>query len=344
MSHRFSLNTSRRSIVGLVFAAAVPWAAAQTPELRVMAHSSFSLPKPLLAQFEKDANIKLSIVKGGDSGEMLNKLILTKAQPIADVVYGLDNNLALKALDNQVLDAQPRWADASNLGLPAQVRAIGVGYVMLNVDTAAWSKTGLKLPSQLDELTTSAYKDLLVVQNPATSSPGLAFFLATISAMGEEKAFDWWAKMRANGLKVAKGWSEAYYTDFSRNGGKRPLVVSYGSSPAAEVFYAKEKITEPPTRALALPGGVFQQVEAVGLVRGGQQSEAALRFVDFLRSAAVQEALQTSMWIQPAVPETKLAEVMRFALVPTRFDNPLPATVNARQRAWIERWTQVVLK
>ena len=65
--------------------------------LRVMTHSSFDLPKPLLAQFEKDAGVKLQIIKGGAAGEMLNKLILTRAQPVADVVFGIDNALVAKA-------------------------------------------------------------------------------------------------------------------------------------------------------------------------------------------------------------------------------------------------------
>lgn len=48
-------------------------------DLRVLTHSSFAVPKPLLAQFEKQAGVKLRITKTGDAGEMLNKLILTRA-------------------------------------------------------------------------------------------------------------------------------------------------------------------------------------------------------------------------------------------------------------------------
>src|SRR5690606_4453196 len=114
------------------------------------------------------------------------------------------------------------------------------------------------------------------------SSPGNAFLLATIAGLGEEAAFDWWGRMRANGVKVAKGWSEAYYTEFTRGGGTRPLVVSYASSPAAEVFYSKEKLAEAPTGSLQLKGGVFRQVEGVALVRGGGERAAAGRFIEFL--------------------------------------------------------------
>ncbi|MBC7702458.1 MAG: thiamine ABC transporter substrate-binding protein [Rhodoferax sp.] len=315
-------------------------------ELRVLVHGSFSLPKPLLAQFETDANIKLTVIKGGDAGEMLNKLILTRAQPIADVVFGLDNALVVKAQAANVLDpytgaAVQRTAVA---GLPPGVLAVDYGYVTLNYDRAWFAKSNLPLPKTLEELTQPAYRNLLVVENAATSSPGYAFMLATVAGLGEEPAFDWWARMRANGVKVTKGWSEAYNTEFSRNGGTRPLVVSYASSPAAEVFYSKEKITESPTASLFLKGGVFRQVESVALVKGGQQREAALRFVEFMRSAPVQEALQTSMWMFAAEPRTNRPEVLRHAVEPTTFDAPSPETIAAKGADWVDRWTKVVLK
>ena len=319
---------------------------ASAQELRVLVHNSFSLPKPLLAQFEAQSGIKLSIIKAGDAGEMLNKIILTRANPIADVVFGLDNTLLAKAQAANVIDAYNGAAQQRTAVVPigSGVVAVDYGFVTLNYDKAAFSKTGLALPKSLDELTQPQYRDLLVVQNPATSSLGNAFMLATIAGLGESAAFDWWAKMRANGLKVAKGWSEAYYTEFSKNGGTRPLVVSYSTSPAAEVFYSKEKITESPTGNLFFKGGVFRQVEGVALLKGGTQVEAASRFIEFLRSPAVQEALQTTMWMFPAEPGVLHAEVMRHATETSTFDTPGSETIAEKGPDWVSRWTRVVLK
>jgi thiamine transport system substrate-binding protein len=320
--------------------------AAEVKELRVLTHSSFALPKPLLAQFEKEAGAKLRITKGGDAGEMLNKLILTRANPIADVVFGIDNTLAPKALAAGVLDsgtASPAAA-RSAVPLPAPLVAVDYGYVMLNFDKAWFAKSGMALPKTLDELAQPNYAKLLVVQNPATSSPGRAFLLATLGALGEEKAFDWWARMRSGGMKVAKGWSEAYYTDFSRNGGKYPLVVSYATSPAAELFYAKDKPTEPPTASLSLPGGVYRQIEGVALVKGGGERALAEKFVEFLRSAAVQQQLQTEMWMYPAETGAPRADVMKFAPEPTSFAAPTDQDLSSKDAQWVERWTRVVLK
>ena len=315
-------------------------------ELRVLAHNSFFLPKPLLAQFEAQTGVKLSVIKGGDSGELLNKLILTRAQPIADVVFGVDNAQYAKAKAANVLEPYAA-APLAGEGVPTVgkgVVAIDYSYVALNYDKAAFAKSGLPLPKTLEDLADPRYRDLLVVQNPATSSPGHAFLLATLAGLGEGAAFDWWARMRANGVKVAKGWSEAYYTEFSKNGGTRPLVVSYATSPAAEVFYSKEKITEPPTGVLFLKGGVFRQVEGVALIKGGGQREAAVRFIEFMRSPAVQEALQTSMWMFPAVPGIPRAEVMRHAAEPASFDTLSSEVIAEKGAERVSRWTKVVLK
>jgi thiamine transport system substrate-binding protein len=350
MQRRFFVLVST-SLAALCVAGAVH---AQTT-LRVMTHSSFDLPKPLLAQFEKDAGVKLQIIKGGDAGEMLNKLILSKASPVADVVYGIDNTLLPRALASGVLDAYPGTAaqraslaamadGAERSGVFGGVVPIDYGFVNLNIDKAWFEKKGLALPNSLQDLATPAYRDLLVVPNPATSSPGQAFMLATIAGLGETVAFDWWAQMRSNGVKVVKGWSEAYYTEFTRNGGTRPIVVSYASSPAAEVFYSKEKISTSPTANVFINGGVFRQVEGAALVKGGKARDAGVKFIEFLRSAPTQQALQTTMWMYPAEPGVARDPVMQHAQEPTRFESLPLKTLTEQAGAWQQRWTRVVLK
>lgn len=339
---------NRIFIIPLAFALATTavTAKAQSANLRVITHSSFAIPKPLLSKFESDNQVKLSIIKGGDAGEMLNKLILTRAEPIADVVYGIDNVLQTKAQAAGVLEAYTGPAEQRKTlaKLGGSLIPVNYGYVTINYDKTAFAKSGLPLPQSLEDLAKPTYNGMLVVQNPATSSPGNAFLLSTIAGLGEAAAFDWWTRMRSNGLKVAKGWSEAYYTDFSRNGGKYPLVVSYATSPAAEVFYSKTKITEPPTGSLSIKGAVFQQVEGVGLVKGGGQREMAGKFIEFMRSAAVQEGLQTEMWMFPVEPASSKVEVMRHAPEPVAFDSLPAADIASKNSDWVSRWTKAVLK
>jgi thiamine transport system substrate-binding protein len=313
-------------------------------ELRLLTHASFALPKPLLTQFEKEAGVTLRITKAGDAGEMLNKLILTRANPLADVVFGIDNVLAGKAQAAQVLDPFEGHVGATPFTLPADLVPVDYGYVTVNFDKAWFAKKGLVLPRSLDELAQPAYARLLVVESPATSSPGNAFLLATIGSLGEALAFDWWARMRANGLKVSKGWSEAYYTEFSHNGGAHPLVVSYASSPAAEMFFSKIKLAEPPTGSLSLPGGVFRQIEGAALVKGGKERTAAIRFVEFLRSSAVQKRLQTEMWMFPVDAAVPRDDALRYALEPAAFDSPSAQAIAEKNAEWVQRWIKVVLK
>jgi thiamine transport system substrate-binding protein len=338
----------RRLLLSFALAGATGIAAAQVP-LRVITHDSFDLPAPLLAQFEREAGVRLQLIKGGDAGEMLNRLILTRANPIADVAFGIDNALLPRAQQAGVFEGYdgPAARRAGPVALGGGVVPVDYGYVALNIDRAWFAQRGLALPGSLEDLAQPAYKDLLVVQHPGTSSPGQAFLQATIAGLGEEAAFAWWARMRANGLKVAKGWSEAYYTDFTRNGGTRPIVVSYASSPAAEVFYSKAALSESPTANLFLRGSVYRQVEGVALVKGGPPAarEAAGLFIEFLRSAPVQQALQTSMWMYPAEPGVVRAELLqRHAAEPAHVDNPPADQASERLRAWQDRWVRVVLR
>ena len=332
-------------LAGLSIASSTSFAQNSTT-LRVMVHSSFSLPKPLIAQFEADNKVKLAITKGGDAGEMLNKLILTKANPIADVVYGIDNTLAQKAIQADILTSYngPAATKTSMVQLPKPLIAVDYGYVSLNIDKAAFAKLKLATPQSLQDLTLPSFKNSLVVENPNTSSTGYSFLLATIAGLGEDQAFEWWAKMRQNGMKVSKGWSEAYYTDFARNGGSYPIIVSYASSPAAEVFYSKEKLNESPTSNLFLKGSVFQQVEGAALIKGGDQAELAGKWIEWLRSKPVQEALQTSMWMLPVDKSVVMADAWKHTQNPNSFDNPKDSDIQTKSSAWLQRWTKVVLK
>jgi len=347
-----SFSSSRRRAAIVLFSLGAACAGAvqaqdKPAELRVLTHSSFALPKPLLAQFEKEAGVKLRISKAGDAGEMLNKLILTRKAPVADVVFGIDNTLAAKALAAGVLDAYagPAASRDSLAALPAPLVPVDYGFVTINYDKAWFAKRKQALPTTLEELALPANARLLVVQNPATSSTGYGFLLATIGALGEEKAFDWWARMRQGGMKVAKGWSEAYYTDFSRaEGGIRPLVVSYSTSPAAEVFYSKNKITESPTGSLVIPGAVYRQIEGIALVKGGGARVAAGKLIEFMRSPEVQKQIQTEMWMYPVDAAVARADVMKFAPEPAQADAPAEQELSDKGAAWVARWTKVVLK
>jgi thiamine transport system substrate-binding protein len=322
-------------------------ASAQQTTLTVLTHESFSLDKKLIAQFEKESGIRLRFLKAGDAGETLNRAILTKAAPVADVLYGFDNSMLSKALAAGILEPyrSPQLANLrSEFVLDQTYRAFPVdyGYVALNYDKAYFK--GKPLPQAFTDLARPEFAKLLVVENPATSSPGLAFLLASIAAFGEEGYLGFWEDLRKNGVRVEKGWSEAYNVAFSKNGGDRPLVVSYATSPAAELFYADKKPSEPPTGNLLLPGSSFLQVEFVGILKGSKNRAAARKFVDWLLSKPVQENIPTQMWVYPTRKDAALPEVFKWAEVPKEPARLSPQQIARGAERWVREWTEVVLQ
>ncbi|UBV43295.1 thiamine ABC transporter substrate-binding protein [Deinococcus taeanensis] len=320
--------------------------------LTVITHDSFGVDKKLIATFEAQNKVRVRFIKGGDAGELLNRLILTRRAPIADVVYGLDNSLLPRAAQAGILQAYrspalSRVPAALQLDDAGLLNTVDYGFVALNYDRAWFEKSGVPLPKSLDDLKTPTYAKLTVVQSPATSSPGLAFLLATVNHYGEAGAWQWWRDARAGGMKVTRGWSDAYYKDFTRNGGKYPIVLSYASSPAAEVFYADgftpDKLpAQAPTGNLFLPGSTFTQLEGVGILKGTRQGALARKFVDFMLSGPVQADIPTRMWIYPAVKGTPLNPVFTFAQEPQ--GTAVKADLTRNPQRLVDAWITQVLR
>lgn len=246
-----------------------------TPEeqgsLRLMTHDSFSLSEKVVKEFEAKNNVTLEFIKSGDSGSALNRAILTKTAPQADVFFGVDNTFLSRALAEGIFEAyrSPKLVDIpAEYKLDPENRALPVDYgdVCINYDKAYFKQNNLPIPASLDELTDPVYKDLLVVENPATSSPGMAFLLATVAAHGEDGYLQFWEALKANGLVIVNDWETAYYTNFSASSGKgpQPMVVSYSSSPAAEVVFAETELTNPLPRRWLVPVCVFVRLSLSG--------------------------------------------------------------------------------
>jgi thiamine transport system substrate-binding protein len=241
--------------------------------LTVMTHDSFAVSEDVINAFETEHNANVVFLKAGDTGTAVNKVILSADNPLADVFYGIDNTFLSRALDEGVFEAyeSPLLGDIPEaFKLDPQNRLLPVDYgdVCLNYDKAYFETNDLAPPANLEALLEPDYTGLLVVQNPATSSPGLAFLFATIGHFGAEGYLDFWQGLVDNDVLVVNDWETAYYTEFSRWGGTRPIVVSYGSSPPFEVIFAEEPVDEPPTGAVIARGACFRQIEFVGILKG----------------------------------------------------------------------------
>jgi thiamine transport system substrate-binding protein len=328
---------------------------ASGPALRVMTHDSFSMSVEALAQFEQACNCRVEFLKSGDTGLALNKAILSKGNPLADVFYGVDNTFLSRALNEEICEPYPSPAlaeipDDLKLDPGNRLLPVDIGYVALNYDKAYFADNDIPLPQTLRDLTDPAYKSLLVVENPATSSPGLAFLLTTIVAFGEEGDYtylDFWRDLRANDVLVTDGWESAYYEAFSRSGsGDRPLVVSYATSPAAEVFFADPQPAESPTgNTLLSAGESFRQVEFVCVLKDAAQPELARRWVDFMLGEVFQADIPLQMWVYPARTGTPLPEVfVKYAEVPAQAAQIPPEQIEENRERWLQEWTDAVLR
>ena len=313
--------------------------------LTVVTHDSFAISDAAKAKFASDTGYKVTYIAPGNAGTVVNQLILTKDSPTGDVVFGIDNTFAGRAIGAGVLSpyqspALPSGAAALAADDSGALTPIDYGDVCINADNRWFTAHKLPVPATLDDLAKPEYKDLLVVPNPATSSPGLSFLVATVGAKGDPGYLDYWKSLKANGVKVVDGWTQAYTVEFSGSSGKgsRPLVLSYASSPAAEVG----KDGKAPTSAL--PQTCFRQVEYAGVIAGASNEVGARKFIDFMLSDQVQSEIPDQMWMSPVNPNAKIpADWAKYTGVVT---NPItvPASdISAKRDAWLQAWTQAVI-
>ena len=318
--------------------------------LVLLTHDSFLVSEGVLEAFTEETGIAVELLQGGDAGTVVNQAILTKDNPTADVVFGVDNTFLSRTLEEDLFvpyrspaldDVDPALVlDDAN-----RVTPIDFGDVCINYDVAALAAGGVDPPTSLRDLAEPQFAGAFVVQDPASSSPGLAFLLATIATFGEEGAYTWqdyWADLVANDVLITSGWEEAYYGAFSGGAGEgdRPVVVSYASSPPAEVFYADPQPDTAPTASLTT--GCFRQIEFAGILAGTEHEAEAGQLIDFMLSPTFQEDIPLSMFVFPAVPNTPLPEV--FVAHADVADDPAVVDAEAiatNRERWIQEWTDL---
>ncbi len=343
--------------LSLVAAACTTQESTPAGPLVLLTHDSFVLSDSVLAQFTEQTGIEVEIVTAGDAGEVVNRAVLTSGNPDADVLFGVDNTLLSRAVDAEVFEP---YAAAGLADVPKQIGDLGAGVVTaidygdvcVNVDDEWFATNGVPAPRTLDDLTKPDYQDLFVMPNPATSSPGLAFLLASVARYGDpdnpEPTEQWqqfWQQLADNGVLVVNGWTEAYTGEFTAGGGggSRPIVLSYATSPPAEIVFAAEpKPSEPSTSVM--DDGCFRQVEFAGVLRGSDRGEDARQLVDFLLTPTVQEDVPLNMFVFPAVNGTALPAEFEFALQPSEPLSVTPEQIAAGRETWVQEWTDIVLR
>jgi thiamine transport system substrate-binding protein len=321
-------------------------------ELTVMTHDSFAASEEVVQAFEEANNVQVIFLASGDTGAALNKAILSRDAPLADVFYGVDSTFLSRALEADIFEpyqspALANIPDRFKLDPENRLLPVDFGDVCINYDKAYFAENDLPVPASLEDLLKPEYNGLLVVENPATSSPGLAFLLATVAHFGDPGYLDFWAALRDNSLVVVNDWETAYYTNFSASSGQgpQPMVVSYGSSPPAEVIFAQAPLDDAPTASIIAPDTCFRQIEFVGILQEIEQRELAEKFVDFMLSQQFQEDMPLQMFVFPVNEDASLPEeFVQYAHIPDQPAELDPDDIAANREAWIAAWTETVLR
>ncbi|MFD5077079.1 thiamine ABC transporter substrate binding subunit [Streptomyces sp. NPDC058371] len=321
----------------------------------LVSHDSFAASKSVLKAFEKESGYKVRVLKDGDAGQAVNKAILTKDNPQGDVFFGVDNTLLSRALDNglfQPYAAKGLSAVAADVQLDKaehRVTPIDSGDICVNYDKQYFADHKLAPPQSFDDLVKPAYKNLLVTENASTSSPGLGFLLGSAARYGDTGWQDYWKKLKANGVKVVDGWEQAYNDEFSGSaGGKkakadRPLVVSYASSPPAEVIYADPRPKTAPTGVAT--GTCFRQIEFAGLLSNAKNAKGGKALLDFLITKKFQQDMPLNMFVYPVVEGARVpAEFTEFGPAAKNPETLAPGTIADHRDQWVKSWTSLVLK
>jgi thiamine transport system substrate-binding protein len=289
----------------------------------LVAHDSFAISDESISEFENQSGYKLEIVRAGDAGSVTNRLVLTKDSPIGDVVFGIDNTFRGLADENNLIEGSLQEVTYSD--------------VCFNYDRLWFEAKNQPPPSTWRDLVLPEFEGLTVVSNPLTSSPGLAFLASTVAAFGETGFEGFWKQLKDNGVKVAAGWEEAYFTEFSGSSGagEYPVVLSYSSSPAAEIR------DDGQSQTVALLDDCFRQVEYVGVLAGTQNSTGAKALVDFLLAEPFQSTMPGLMYVYPVNPE---------AAVPAEWAEFGPAAkstigqdldIAGNRSTWQDKWSAI---
>ena len=305
----------------LVLAGCAP--ASDEKSVVLVTHDSFAMSDELIAKFEEESGYELKLLRAGDAGEMTNKLILTKDQPIGDAVFGIDNALKGLAQEKGLLDGKPQ--------------AISFGDVCLNLDIDWFASRGKSEPASLQDLVLPEFKKLTVLSNPATSSPGMAFLSTTIAVFGEQGYLGYWQQLKANQVKIVAGWEDAYFTEFSGSSGKGkyPIVLSYSSSPAFEIRDNGKSQTR------SIRTDCYRQTEFAGVLANAKNSPGAEALIEFLKGKDFQAGLPDAMYVYPIDESVELPETWEtfapaaLTLVGEELD------VAGNRETWLKAWSEL---
>jgi len=309
-------------------------------DLTIYTYDSFNSewgPGPIVfKRFEDQCSCRLKVVSAGDSGTLLNRAILEKENPKADILLGLNNSELEKSFSYDLWEPYrsklfEKIPQDLRVDKKYRVTPFDYGFIAFVYD----SKKINNPPKSLQDLIDPKYRRKIVIENPKTSSPGLSMLHWTIAVYGEEDYLDYWKMLQPNLLSVTDGWSAAYGM-FTK--GEAPIVLSYITSPAYHLEYEKTERF----RAAIFQDGHFRQIEFAGIIKGTKHIKMAKKFIDFMLSDKFQNEIPLKNWMFPIIQYESLPDSFRIAPIPKKVLALRPVRVNHQNSKWLKAWSRIM--
>ncbi|EPD34070.1 ABC transporter periplasmic binding protein, thiB subfamily [Propionimicrobium lymphophilum ACS-093-V-SCH5] len=318
-------------------------AAQATKEVTLVAYDSFPA-KDIQPGFEAATGYKLNVIEGGDSAELTNKLVVSKDNPLGDVAVGMDNNTALTAYEKGVFDDSgvklPEGVEKYSLADADHLVPFDRSQYCINYDEKWLKDKNITAPTSLADLTKPEYKDMLIVEDPRKSTPGMGFMTATIAAQGEDWT-SYWSALKDNGVEIADGWTEAFAKFSSNEGGTKPMMAGFASSSAYPT--GEDEAGNEIYNMKTLAGSCYDAVEYMGLLKGAKNVDGAKALIEYLVTTEAQEIISEANYMYPVNPAAKLPEAL--AKYGPEVENAL--SLDAKKVAdnrteWLKTWADTM--
>ncbi|MBP0579780.1 ABC transporter substrate-binding protein [Labrys sp. LIt4] len=325
-----------------VIAAMLPAAAQAEGSLNLICAADVAVCELLKNRFEKDSGIGVNMVRLS-SGETYAKIRAEAANPKTDIWWAGTGDPHLQAAQegltleykSPLLDQLQDWAkrQAEQSGyrtVGVYAGALGWGY---NADLLAQKK--LKAPGCWADLADPSFKGEIQMANPNSSGTAYTALASLVQIMGEDKAFEYLAKLNANVSQYTKS-------------GSAPVKAAARGETTVGIVFMHDAVTMTaegfPVKAVAPCEGTGYEIGSMSIVKGARNLDNAKKFYDWALKPEIQSLMKDAKSFQ--IPSNKNAELPpqapRFEDIKLidydfkKFGEP------ATRKALLERWDREI--
>ncbi len=310
----------------------------EKPTITIYTYDAFAVswgPGPKIKEaFEKEHNCNVKFVGMSSSIGALRKIQLEGKNTKADILLGLDTNIAQAANKTGLFAAHD--LNISNLDLP--VPYTDANFVPYDYSYVAfvYDENKVKNPPTSFEALTSMPEDFkIVIQDPRSSTPGLSLLL-WVKEVYKEKAGEYWRRLSPHILTITKGWSESYGLFLK---GEADMVLSYTTSPAYHII--DENRTN--FKSARFNEGHYGQIEVAAMLKSSKNKDLAKKFLRFMHSDTFANIIPTANWAYPVVKTKKgLPKAFETLTQPSKMILLDGKTVETNRKAIINEWLEAL--